>query len=99
MTGTSDLKIESLLFEKTEEAFAAAESGRCDGYSDDTGSLAAARSTMKKPDDWDIRSEDRVAAVREDRRGVCRSRIRALRRLQRRHRQPGGRALDDEEAG
>ncbi|MGX5736753.1 amino acid ABC transporter substrate-binding protein [Bosea thiooxidans] len=50
-------KIESLLFEKTEEAFAAAEAGRCDGYSDDTGSLAAARSTMKVPDDWMIMPE------------------------------------------
>ena len=47
-------KIESLLFEKTEEAFAAAEAGRCDGYTDDTGSLAAARSTMKVPGDWVI---------------------------------------------
>ncbi|MFT0860767.1 amino acid ABC transporter substrate-binding protein [Ancylobacter sp. G4_0304] len=46
--------INSLLFEKTEEAFAAAEAGRCDGYTDDTGSLAAARSTMKMPDDWVI---------------------------------------------
>jgi general L-amino acid transport system substrate-binding protein len=49
--------INSLLFEKTEEAFAAAESGRCDGYSDDTGSLAAARSTMRVPADWVILPE------------------------------------------
>jgi general L-amino acid transport system substrate-binding protein len=49
--------INSLLFDKTEEAFAAAEAGRCDGYSDDTGSLAAARSTMKVPDDWTIMPE------------------------------------------
>jgi general L-amino acid transport system substrate-binding protein len=49
--------INSLLFDKTEEAFAAAEAGRCDGYSDDTGSLAAARSTMKVPDDWVIMPE------------------------------------------
>ena len=49
--------INSLLFEKSEEAFAAAEAGRCDGYSDDTGSLAAARSTMKVPDDWMIMPE------------------------------------------
>jgi general L-amino acid transport system substrate-binding protein len=46
------VKINSLLFERTEEAFAAAEAGRCDGYTDDTGSLAAARSTMKVPGDW-----------------------------------------------
>jgi general L-amino acid transport system substrate-binding protein len=51
------VKINSLLFEKTEEAFAAAEAGRCDGYTDDTGSLAAARSTMKVPGDWVILPE------------------------------------------
>ena len=46
------IKINTLLFEKPEEGFAAAESGRCDGYTDDGGSVAAARSTMKKPGDW-----------------------------------------------
>jgi general L-amino acid transport system substrate-binding protein len=40
-----------------DEAFAAAESGRCDGYSDDSGSVAAARSTMKNPADWVILPE------------------------------------------
>ena len=34
----NNIKIESLLFEKPEEAFAAAEAGRCDGYTDDSGS-------------------------------------------------------------
>jgi general L-amino acid transport system substrate-binding protein len=48
----NNVKIGTLLFEKPEEAFAAADSGRCDGYTDDGGSVAAARSTMKKPDDW-----------------------------------------------
>ena len=48
----NNIKIKTLLFEKPEEAFAAADSGRCDGYTDDGGSVAAARSTMKKPDDW-----------------------------------------------
>ena len=47
-----NIKINTLLFDRPEEAFAAAESGRCDGYTDDGGSVAAARSTMKKPDDW-----------------------------------------------
>ncbi|WP_148663275.1 amino acid ABC transporter substrate-binding protein [Bosea vaviloviae] len=51
------IKINSLLFDKPEEAFAAAEAGRCDGYSDDSGSVAAARSTMKTPDDWMILPE------------------------------------------
>ena len=46
------IKIKTLLFERPEEAFAAVEAGRCDGYTDDGGSVAAARSTMKVPGDW-----------------------------------------------
>ncbi|GAC1344525.1 MAG: amino acid ABC transporter substrate-binding protein [Acetobacteraceae bacterium] len=45
-------KIGTLLFEKSDEAIAAMEAGRCDGYTDDTGSLAAVRSTLKQPADW-----------------------------------------------
>ena len=45
-------KIGTLLFEKSDEATAAMEAGRCDGYTDDTGSLAAVRSTLKSPGDW-----------------------------------------------
>ena len=51
------VKIGTLLFERPEQAFAAAEAARCDGYTDDGGSVAAARSSMKKPDDWVILSE------------------------------------------
>jgi general L-amino acid transport system substrate-binding protein len=50
----NNIKINTLLFEKPEEAFAAAEAGRCDGYTDDGGSVAAARSAMKNPKDWVI---------------------------------------------
>jgi general L-amino acid transport system substrate-binding protein len=50
----NNIQIKTLLFEKPEEAFAAVESGRCDGYTDDGGSVAAARSTMKVPTDWVI---------------------------------------------
>jgi len=53
----NNIKINTLLFEKPEEAFAAAEAGRCDGYTDDGGSVAAARSSMKKPADWVILPE------------------------------------------
>src|SRR6266705_165049 len=53
----NNIKINPLLFEKPEEAFAAAEAGRCDGYTDDGGSVAAARSTMKNPKDWGILPE------------------------------------------
>jgi len=45
-------KIGTLLFEKSDEAIQAMETGRCDGYTDDTGSLAAVRSTLKQPGDW-----------------------------------------------
>jgi general L-amino acid transport system substrate-binding protein len=45
-------KIGTLLFDKSEEAVQAMETGRCDGYTDDTGSLAGMRSTLKNPDDW-----------------------------------------------
>jgi general L-amino acid transport system substrate-binding protein len=48
----NNIKINTLLFERPEEAFAAVEAGRCDGYTDDGGSVAAARSTMKVPSDW-----------------------------------------------
>lgn len=48
----NNVKINTLLFEKPEEAFAAADAGRCDGYTDDGGSVAAARSTMKSPNEW-----------------------------------------------
>ena len=53
----NNIKIGTLLFEKSEEAFAAAEAGRCDGYTDDGGSVAAARSAMKNPSDWVILPE------------------------------------------
>jgi len=45
-------KIGTLLFEKADEAVAAMEAGRCDGYTDDTGSLAGMRSTLKDPNAW-----------------------------------------------
>ncbi|TGQ30413.1 amino acid ABC transporter substrate-binding protein [Mesorhizobium sp. M00.F.Ca.ET.216.01.1.1] len=51
------IKINTLLFDKPEEAFAAADAQRCDGYTDDSGSVAAARSTMKVPEDWVILPE------------------------------------------
>ncbi len=60
---SKNVKINSLLFERTEEAFAAAEAGRCDGYTDDTGSLAAARSTMKVPNDWVVLPDVRANAI------------------------------------
>ena len=51
------MKITPLLFDKVDEAMSALEAGRCDGYTDDTGSLAGARSSMKKPGDWVVLGE------------------------------------------
>lgn len=50
-------KIGTLLFDKAEEAIAAMEAGRCDGYTDDSGSLAGMRSTLKVPNDWMVLPE------------------------------------------
>ena len=54
---SSGAKIGTLLFDKAEEAIAAMEAGRCDGYTDDTGSLAGMRSTLKAPNDWMVLPE------------------------------------------
>ena len=53
----NSVNIGTLLFEKLDEATVALDAGRCDGYTDDTGSLAGARSSMKKPDDWVVLAE------------------------------------------
>lgn len=45
-------RIGTLLFDKSDEAIAAMQAGRCDGYTDDTGSLAAVRSTLRNPAEW-----------------------------------------------
>jgi len=52
-----NVKITPLLFDKVDEAMSALEAGRCDGYTDDTGSLAGARGSMKKPSDWTVLGE------------------------------------------
>jgi general L-amino acid transport system substrate-binding protein len=48
------ITINTLLFDRPEQAFAAMQAGRCDGYTDDGGSVAAARSSLGKPSDWVI---------------------------------------------
>ena len=50
-------RIGTLLFDKPDEAIAAMEAGRCDGYTDDTGSLAGMRSTLRVPADWVVLPE------------------------------------------
>ena len=51
------ITINTLLFDKPEQAFAAMQAGRCDGYTDDGGSVAAARSSMPTPSNWVILPE------------------------------------------
>ena len=53
----NNIQIKTLLFNRFDQAIAAVEAGRCDGYTDDGGSCAAARSNMKKPSDWVILPE------------------------------------------
>ena len=53
----NNINIKTLLFNRFDEAIAAVEAGRCDGYTDDGGSAAAARSNMKNPSDWVILPE------------------------------------------
>jgi len=55
--GANNIKINTLLFDRPEEIYAAMQAGRCDGYTDDGGSVAAARSAMKTPGDWVILPE------------------------------------------
>jgi len=53
----NNIKIGTLSFDAAEAAVAAAEAGRCDGYTDDGGAVAAARAAMKRPNDWMILPE------------------------------------------
>jgi len=53
----NNIQIKTLLFDRPEEIYAAVQAGRCDGYTDDGGSVAAARSAMKTPADWVILPE------------------------------------------
>jgi general L-amino acid transport system substrate-binding protein len=53
----NNIQIKTLLFSRFDQAIAALEAGRCDGYTDDGGSAAAARSNMKNPSDWVILPE------------------------------------------
>jgi general L-amino acid transport system substrate-binding protein len=49
-----NITINTLLFDRPEQAFAAMQAGRCDGYTDDGGSVAAARASMPTPSSWVI---------------------------------------------
>ena len=51
------LQFSPVLFERTDQAAAALQAGRCDSFGTDASQLAAVRSAMPKPDDWTILTE------------------------------------------
>ena len=52
-----DTPFRPLLFERTDQATAALQAGRCDSFGTDASQLAGVRSTMAKPADWTILPE------------------------------------------
>jgi len=54
---THNLTFTPILFERTDQAFAALQSGRCDAFGTDASQLAAGRSSLQAPADWTILSE------------------------------------------
>jgi general L-amino acid transport system substrate-binding protein len=48
---TNKMSYKSIVFEKTEEALAGFEAGRCDAYTNDSSGLASGMSKMKNPED------------------------------------------------
>ncbi len=51
------VRFSPVVFERTDQAAAALQSGRCDAFGTDASSLAGVRSTMTNPRDWVIMSE------------------------------------------
>ncbi|WP_419898793.1 amino acid ABC transporter substrate-binding protein [Roseomonas sp. USHLN139] len=54
---TQNLPFTPILFERTDQAMAALQAGRCDSFGTDASQLAAARSSMQTPADWTILPE------------------------------------------
>ncbi|MBC9206114.1 amino acid ABC transporter substrate-binding protein [Roseomonas aerophila] len=54
---THNMTFTPILFERTDQAFAALQSGRCDAFGTDASQLAAGRSSLQAPADWTILSE------------------------------------------
>ena len=52
-----DTPFRPLLFERTDQATAALQAGRCDSFGTDASQLAGVRSTMAKPTEWTILPE------------------------------------------
>jgi ABC-type amino acid transport substrate-binding protein len=54
---TQNLTFTPILFERTDQAVAAVQAGRCDAFGTDASQLAASRSSMQTPADWTILAE------------------------------------------
>jgi general L-amino acid transport system substrate-binding protein len=54
---TQNLTFTPILFERTDQAIGALQSGRCDGFGTDASQLAAGRSSMQNPNEWTILPE------------------------------------------
>lgn len=54
---TQNLTFTPILFERTDQALAALQAGRCDAFGTDASQLAAGRSSMQTPSDWTILAE------------------------------------------
>jgi general L-amino acid transport system substrate-binding protein len=54
---TQNLTFTPILFERTDQAVAAVQAGRCDAFGTDASQLAASRSSMQNPADWTILAE------------------------------------------
>lgn len=54
---THNLTFTPILFERTDQAIAALQAGRCDSFGTDASQLAASRSSMQNPAEWTILEE------------------------------------------
>jgi general L-amino acid transport system substrate-binding protein len=54
---SQNLQFSPVLFERTDQAAAALQAGRCDSFGTDASQLAAIRSAMPNPSDWTILTE------------------------------------------
>jgi general L-amino acid transport system substrate-binding protein len=54
---THNMTFTPVLFERTDQAVAALQAGRCDSFGTDASQLAASRSSMQTPSDWTILPE------------------------------------------
>ncbi|MBO1076836.1 amino acid ABC transporter substrate-binding protein (plasmid) [Roseomonas marmotae] len=54
---TQNLTFTPILFERTDQAVAALQAGRCDSFGTDASQLAASRSSLQNPNEWTILAE------------------------------------------